>query len=205
MILVYTTIMVLSFFIGSFPTGYLVAKSKGIDIKSVGSGNIGATNVTRAMGKGWGVLVLLVDALKGLLPVIFVRIHFSTLPEQHLYALMVVTGMASVLGHVFTPFLKFKGGKGVATTLGVILGINPLAGLVLIIVWLTAFLITHVSSIGALSSAISLPFIVFFLFRNRQNIIIMMIFAVFMSVFILFTHRENIKRLVHGEEEAFKK
>lgn len=191
---------------GSLPTGYLVAKSKGIDIKAVGSGNIGATNVTRAMGKGWGAFVLVIDALKGFLPVLFVKLYFRSLAQPDFYALMAVTGILAVAGHVFTPFLKFKGGKGIATTLGMLLALSPMFAIILIIVWLSAFLITRVSSVGALTGAISLPFIAFFLFRNNTPILSIMIwFAVFMMVFIMFTHRDNIKRLYRGEEKALKK
>lgn len=190
---------------GSLPTGYIVAKSKGINIRTVGSGNIGATNVTRALGKNWGAFVLIVDALKGLVPVLFVKLYFKQMPQPQFYILMTITGILAVAGHVFTPFLKFKGGKGIATTLGVILAINPVLALLLLIVWLIAFLITRISSAGALSAALSMPFIVFFLYRYQSVFYIMITYATFMTLFIFFTHRENIKRLYKGEEKAFHK
>jgi glycerol-3-phosphate acyltransferase PlsY len=191
--------------LGSLPTGYIVAKSKGINIRTVGSGNIGATNVTRALGKNWGAFVLIVDALKGLVPVLFVKLYFKQMPQPQFYILMTITGILAVAGHVFTPFLKFKGGKGIATTLGVILAINPVLALLLLIVWLIAFLITRISSAGALSAALSMPFIVFFLYRYQSVFYIMITYATFMTLFIFFTHRENIKRLYKGEEKAFHK
>ncbi len=205
MILHYILIFVAAFLIGSMPTGYLVAQAKGINIKSVGSGNIGATNVTRAMGKEWGAFVLIIDVLKGFIPVLFVKLYFKPVTQTDLYALMAITGVVAVAGHVFTPFLGFKGGKGIATTLGMLLALSPVLAIVLIVVWLLAFLITHVSSVGALSAAISMPFIAFFLFRNKSIFDIMITFAMFMTLFILFTHRENIKRLYRGEENVFKK
>ncbi len=203
--ILYILILIGAFFMGSLPTGYLVAKAKGIDIKTVGSGNIGATNVTRAMGKGWGAFVLVIDALKGFLPVLLIKLYFKELPQIQLYLFMAVTGVLAVAGHVFTPFLKFKGGKGIATSLGMFLALSPLFALLLIVVWLAAFLITRVSSVGALTVAISLPFISLILFHGTSVRGIMTGFAVFMTAFILFTHRENIKRLSRGEEKAFKK
>lgn len=198
-------ILIGAFFMGSLPTGYLVAKAKGIDIKTVGSGNIGATNVTRAMGKGWGAFVLVIDALKGFLPVLMVKLCFKEWQQNQLYSFMAVTGVLAVAGHVFTPFLKFKGGKGIATSLGMFLALSPKFALLLIVVWLAAFLITRVSSVGALTVAISLPFISLLIFHGTSVLGIMTRFAIFMTVFILFTHRENIKRLYRGEEKAFKK
>ncbi len=190
---------------GSLPTGYLVARAKGINIKSVGSGNIGATNVTRAMGKGWGALVLIIDALKGFIPVLLVKLYFKSLAPQDMYTLMTITGVLAVAGHVFTPFLKFKGGKGIATTLGILFALDPVLALLVIMVWVLAFLITRVSAVGALSAVLSMPLIVFFLFHNKPAFDPMMAFAAFMTLFIFFTHRDNIKRLYRGEEQAFKK
>lgn len=201
----YILIFPAAFLIGSLPTGYLVAKSKGIDIKAVGSGNIGATNVTRAMGRRWGLFVLLIDALKGFVPVFVVKMYFSDVPVTQLYGLMAAAGVLAVAGHVFTPFLGFKGGKGIATSLGMLLALSPPFAGILVAVWLAAFLITRVSSVGALSAAIALPFIAFFLFHHKPVSGTMMAFSVLMTVFILFTHRENIQRLYRGEEKALKK
>lgn len=194
-----------AFLMGSLPTGYLVARANGINIKSVGSGNIGATNVTRAMGKKWGALVLLVDALKGFLPVYLIHRWFTSLPHGDFYLLLVITGFLAVAGHVFTPFLKFKGGKGIATTLGILVAINPLLALVMILVWVVVFLATRVSALGALAAAVAMPVIVFFLYRGTPVAVTMFLFAVVLMLFILFTHRDNIRRILRGEELAFKK
>ena len=202
---IYGVVLIGAFLMGSLPTGYLVASAKGINIKKVGSGNIGATNVTRVMGKGWGAFVLIVDALKGLIPVLFVKAHFGALDQSGLYTLMAATGVLAVAGHVFTPFLGFKGGKGIATSLGMLLGISPVLSLSMVIVWLIAFLITRVSSVGALCAAVSMPFIALLLFHGRPVSGIMTVFTAFMALFILFTHRENIGRLSRGEEKAFRK
>ncbi len=205
MSLQYITITIAAFLMGSLPTGYLVAKAKGINIRAVGSGNIGATNVTRALGKGWGAFVLVIDALKGLLPVLFVRLYFTALPQHQLYTMMAVSGIFAVAGHVFTPFLRFKGGKGIATSLGMFLAISPTLAASLIVVWLLAFSITRVSSVGALCAAIAMPISAFFLFHGGPASDAMMASTLFMALFIVFTHRENIKRLYRGEESVFQK
>ncbi len=198
-------IAVAAFLMGSLPTGYIAARAKGINIKAVGSGNIGATNVTRAMGKKWGALVLLIDAFKGFLPVSLVKLWFASAPVNQLSLLLVMAGFLAVAGHVFTPFLKFKGGKGIATTLGVLLAINPLLALSMILVWVVVFLATRVSALGALTAAVAMPVIVYFLYRGSPLSGTMILFAVVMMLFILFTHRENIQRILRGEELAFKK
>ncbi|MGB9735414.1 MAG: glycerol-3-phosphate 1-O-acyltransferase PlsY [bacterium] len=200
----YLLIFVAAFLIGSLPTGYLVAKAKGINIRTIGSGNIGATNVTRAMGKAWGAFVLIVDALKGFIPVFLVKEYITSPSPERMYVLMTTVGALAVAGHVFTPFLKFKGGKGIATTLGVLLAISPVLALILILIWIIAFLITRISSVGALSSALLMPVIVLFIF-HKPILNIMIGFSIFMTIFIFFTHRENIKRLYRGEEKGFKK
>lgn len=202
--ILYIFLFLLAFLIGSIPTGYLVAKAKGINIRTIGSGNIGATNVTRALGKKWGALVLVVDALKGFIPVFFLKQYISSVSIEKIYLVMVTAGVFAVAGHVFTPFLRFKGGKGIATSLGVILALRPILALMLLVVWVVAFLITRISSVGALSSAILMPVIVLFIY-HKPVLNVMIGFSLFMTLFILFTHRDNILRLLSGEEKGFKK
>ncbi len=182
-------ILILGYLVGSIPVGVIVAKSKGIDIMSVGSGNIGATNVARTLGRGLGFLVFGLDVLKGVLPAI-AGAHFVG-PE-----LSILAGVAAVLGHTFSPFLKFKGGKGIATGLGALLGSAPLAGLAGFGVFLVVFLLTRIVSISSLVAGIGvltagfildLPSTFFFVFGP-------------LVAWVFYKHKPNIQRLLKGEE-----
>lgn len=185
-------IIVLAYLCGAIPFGLLFTKLfTGKDIRSVGSGNIGATNVLRAAGKKAAVLTLLADCLKGLVPVLVVRL---LLPDDALEAL---TGIAAVLGHNFPVFLGFKGGKGVATSYGVALAVTPLLGLVCLLIWLGATLVWRYSSLSALISFLAYPFLVFSIYPDSRPLGSL---ALFLAGMIYFRHRENIKRLVAGTE-----
>lgn len=185
-------IIVLAYLCGAIPFGLLFTKLfTGKDVRSVGSGNIGATNVLRAAGKKAAVLTLLADCLKGLVPVLIVRL---LLPDD---ALEVLTGIAAVLGHNFPVFLGFKGGKGVATSYGVALAVTPLLGLVCLLIWLGATLVWRYSSLSALISFLAYPFLVFSIYPDSRPLGSL---ALFLAGMIYFRHRENIKRLVAGTE-----
>ncbi|MEO8212447.1 MAG: glycerol-3-phosphate acyltransferase, partial [Myxococcales bacterium] len=142
-----------AYLLGSVPTGLLVARARGVDIRTVGSGNIGATNVARGLGKGWAVVVLLCDALKGFLPV-FVARQF---PELFSATAVALAGLAAITGHMFTVFLKGQGGKGVATSLGVALGLSPPLALLCFAVYALAYAATRLSSLGSLLGIWSFP------------------------------------------------
>lgn len=201
-----------AFIIGSVPTGSIIATIKGIDLRRVGSGNIGATNVMRAMGKGAALLTLAGDLAKGAIPVLAVRhlfpdtgIQFNSmaaLPFQisdtHL-ALEGAVGLAAILGHTFSIFLKFKGGKGVATGLGVAFVLSPYGALMAATVWLMTFRISGYSSVSGLTAFASFPLCVYFIDYSVEKIVI----GAIMAVLIIFTHRDNIKRLIAGTEEGF--
>lgn len=185
-------IIVLAYLCGAIPFGLLFTKLfTGKDVRSVGSGNIGATNVLRAAGKKAAVLTLLADCLKGLVPVLVVRL---LLPDE---ALEVLTGIAAVLGHNFPVFLGFKGGKGVATSYGVALAVTPLLGLVCLLIWLGATLVWRYSSLSALISFLAYPFLVFSIYPDTRPLGSL---ALFLAGMIYIRHRENIKRLVAGTE-----
>ena len=141
---------------GAIPFGYLVGKYKGIDIRQHGSGNIGATNVIRVLGKGTGIPVFALDLLKGWLPVWLVKIWLLSMPggEMLISTGAVVTGLAAVLGHMFTFWLGFKGGKGVATTTGALLGIAPVAMLGGLVVWLICFFTTRYVSLASMLAGV---------------------------------------------------
>jgi len=178
-----------AFLIGSIPIGQIIARTRGIDLQKVGSGNIGATNVLRTTGKLPALLTLIGDYAKGMAVILLVRFFDVGIVHQG------VMGIIAVLGHNFSIFLKFKGGKGVATSLGVLSIYAPLAALVTVILWLVTVALTRYSSLGAVISFCSLPFTIF-LFDTKEKLPI----AIIMSIILLVRHRENMKRLIAGTE-----
>jgi len=183
-----------AYLLGSIPTGLLLAKAAGVDIRSSGSGNIGATNVYRTLGRSVGILTLLGDCLKGVIPV--VAAGYLGMNDRWLAAV----GLAAFLGHIYTVFLGFKGGKGVATALGVFLAVSPTAfGAALLIfvvgVWKWRFI-----SLGSIAAAVAMPGMVA-VFDSRPPLVIM---AVIIALLVVWKHRENIKRLKEGTESKFK-
>jgi len=191
-----------SFIIGSIPTGLLLSRTKGIDLRKVGSGNIGATNVLRVMGREAALLTLLGDMLKGALPLIIFRgfgdwfplSQPSTFNLQPLFEGML--GVFAILGHNFSLFLKFKGGKGVATSFGVLFAYSPYVGLLTAIFWLLAAKWTRYSSLSALIAFGLLPISFYLLDPSNQKLVI----ATAISLLIFIRHTGNIKRLVQGTE-----
>ena len=181
-----------SYSMGSIPFGYLLTKiflKK--DIRDIGSGNIGATNALRTGNKLIGYSTLTLDVLKAVLPVIFIKFNY---PEY-----IFVSSLSVFIGHVFPLWLKFKGGKGVATYIGILFCINILFGLLFISTWLLLYFIFKYSSLSSLLAAISIPaYILFFL--SGQNII----FFLIIFVLIFYTHKENVKRLINKEESKTK-
>jgi glycerol-3-phosphate acyltransferase PlsY len=182
-----------SYLIGAVPFGLIFTKYfSNVDVRTIGSGNIGATNVLRASGKKAAILTLLADGLKGLLPVLIVQFLFN---DDLTTAL---TGTATVLGHIFPIYLKFKGGKGVATSFGVVLAVAPLIGLACIIVWLLAAFLWKYSSLSALIAFACYPIITFSTsFGSRKPLAALSLFIFGM---MYYRHRENIKRLIAGME-----
>jgi len=186
--------LLLSYLIGSIPSGFLLTKFvMKKDVREYGSGNIGATNVARIMGLKAGVLVAFFDILKGYIALMVGQyILGSSAPE--LYILLIAA--ASIAGHDWSVFLGFSGGKGVATTFGVILRLYPAAFVVYAVIWLLIVFKTRYVSLGSILGSVSLPFTVFFTGFSRINIY----FSVLLSLFIMYTHRANIKRLINGNE-----
>jgi glycerol-3-phosphate acyltransferase PlsY len=180
-----------AFAIGSIPTGIIVARLRGVDLRAVGSGNIGATNVGRALGKGWAIFVLLVDAAKGYLPTTFAARRVSPLA-------VAAVAMAAVLGHVFSIFLKGRGGKGVATALGSALALGPAAAGISAGVYVAVYAGTRILSLGSLSAVLAFP-AALALLGGRQGA--HYVFAAAMAVVIFARHRDNIRRLRRGEEK----
>ena len=182
------TIGIISYLMGSIPFGFILTKiflKK--DIREIGSGNIGATNALRTGNKVIGYTTLILDISKAIIPVIYTKINF---PE-----LIFVASLCAFLGHVFPIWLKFKGGKGVATYVGILFSINIVFGLIFAISWLITFVLTKYSSLSSLIGSLSLP--AYLLVTGQTNNVI---FFIIMFVLIFFTHRENVKRLKNKEE-----
>jgi len=200
----YIVVALLAYLLGSIPTGYLVARAKGIDIRSVGSGNIGATNAMRVLGKPLGIFVLLADALKGFLacfvlaPVVFDRFAPVTLadPVMARFQFAVIAGLCAVLGHNYTCWLKFKGGKGIATTAGVYFTLAPLSVSIALGVWITLFVATRYVSIASLAAAVALPTAVWL----TQGNMLLGIVTTALGALAIYKHKSNIQRLMAGTE-----
>ncbi len=199
--------ILLSYLVGSIPTAYIVAKLvKDLDIRTYGSGNVGATNVFRSVGRMWGVFVLLIDMLKGLIVVIFIARFFQSDTINFRY-IQILYGIAAISGHNWTIFLKFKGGKGVATTSGVVLGIFPKALLLSLLMFAVIVYITRYVSVGSMVSAVAFPLFLWLFYRKCDGFASFVLFSLVMVAFIFYRHRSNIKRLLSGSENkiVFKK
>lgn len=178
-----------AFILGSIPFGVIIAKAKGVDLKKVGSGNIGATNVLRSLGKGPAVFTLLGDILKGTAAVAVGR-HFGIGPFYE-----GLVGLSAILGHNFSIFLGFKGGKGVATSLGVLSIYSPQTALLTFIIWLVVVMVTRYSSLGAIVSFGLLPITILFLDVEGK-----LLSAILITILIFIRHGDNIQRLIKGTE-----
>ena len=183
-----------AYLLGSIPTGFLIAKAFGIDIRATGSGNIGATNVYRSLGRKVGIITLLGDCLKGLIPILAVR--YMQLPDIWVAA----TGLAAFFGHVYTVFLRFKGGKGVATALGVFIGISPVSVVAAVAIFIIVLLKWRYVSLASISAAAAIPFIIAFI--EKKEVLIAM--SLVIAAIIIFRHSENIRRLKNGTENVFR-
>ena len=182
----------ISYLMGSIPFGLILTKiflKK--DIRDIGSGNIGATNVLRTGNKIIGYLTLSLDILKAVIPVLYIKFNY---PE-----LVYVSSLSVFIGHVFPLWLKFKGGKGVATYVGILFSINYILGFVFIASWLIIFFILRYSSLGSILATIIIPVFIFFNPNYESEY-----FFIIMFILILFTHRENVKRLINKEESKTK-
>jgi glycerol-3-phosphate acyltransferase PlsY len=183
-----------AYLLGSIPTGLLLARAAGVDIRTTGSGNIGATNVYRTLGRSVGILTLVGDCLKGLIPVLVVR--YLGLGD----IMIAAVGTAAFLGHVYTVFLGFKGGKGVATALGVFLGVSPAGVAIAVVIFIAVVAAFRYISLGSITAAAALPLIITLLDR-RPPIIAM---TAVIALLVIWKHRENIARLREGTESKFK-
>jgi glycerol-3-phosphate acyltransferase PlsY len=200
--------IIISYLVGSIPTGIIAGKLlKGIDIRQHGSGNAGATNVFRVLGWKAGIVVLLIDMAKGLVPVVWVsQLGISGGLNWDQINFEILAGLCAVFGHIWTIFAGFKGGKGVGTGAGMVIGLAPITVLICLGVFVIVVAVTRYVSLGSILASIALPVI---LFINRFLIggyvpTQLLVFSLFIMTLIIYTHRSNIKRLLKGEESKIK-
>lgn len=218
-----------AFLLGSIPFGLLIAKAKGIDIRQHGSGNIGATNVLRVVGKKYGITCLVLDALKGLVPTILgiSLIRFAGMknpmmvsaldpfsaefPMLTAQAFQVLTGLCAILGHNYSPWVGFKGGKGIATSAGVLIAMMPAAIVILLVVWLLVFLISRYVSLASIIAAAVLPLLTLWgswfhgKIQNGTWNKPLFVFTIIIAILAVWKHRGNIQRLRQGTENRFQR
>ena len=188
-------LIIVSYLIGSIPTGYIVVKLfTGQDIRTIGSGSTGATNVKRVMGKKWFFTVMILDALKGALPVILSILFGSVL--NNIGLLPVLAAIFVILGHSKSIFLKFTGGKSVASGVGTLLALDWQAGLIIVLTWAIITWISRYVSLGSIVAMALAPLIMWFLNAPAAYIV----YALIAAIYVIYLHRENIKRLIEGNE-----
>jgi glycerol-3-phosphate acyltransferase PlsY len=209
------TIIILSYLIGSIPTSIIVSKlTKGIDIREHGSGNAGGTNVMRVLGWKHGLLVILLDAMKGVLAVVVVaRLHYGSMPFENVTPfddftlVQIIAGISAIIGHIWTVFAGFKGGKGIATAVGVLAMLITVDMLVAVGIFVLVVTISRYVSLGSIIGAVSIPLTLLV----RENIFnvnipgynIILPFVILIALLVIFTHRKNVIRLLNGSENKF--
>jgi acyl phosphate:glycerol-3-phosphate acyltransferase len=187
-------LIISGYLIGSVPAGYVLGRLSGVDVRNTGSGNVGATNVARVVGRKQGLVTLIADVAKGLIPVIVAMQLGASLGAT------VLVGTAAFVGHLYPIFLKFQGGKGVATALGVFIALAPVATLILVTVFALTALTSRIVSLASIITAALAPFILW-LFQYPPLVVVM---AAFIGAAITFRHRSNIQRLINGSEPRFR-
>ena len=197
-----------SYLIGSIPAGYIAGRSAGIDIRTVGSGNIGATNVTRVLGKRYGYPVFIVDFLKGFaavgMSIMIAKRAQPVLIPSELFG--VVGAVACVLGHSFPVWLGFKGGKGVAASAGALFGLMPFVALIAVAAWLIIFYLTRYVSVASMTAALAVPItILSMMFLGQTGGTALLYFSICLAAVVIVRHRSNLLRLVRGTEPRFKR
>ena len=186
-------LVILSYLLGSVPSGLIIGKLSGLDVRNAGSGNIGATNVARLLGKKGGLLTLVADMAKGLIPVLAVQQMGLGDP------IAALVGIGAFVGHLYPVFLNFKGGKGVATGFGVLLGLAPLAATILLVIFAAVAFSTRIVSLSSMVTAVAAPLLLWLFYYSPTYIMM----ATLMAIMIVFRHYANIQRLLNGTEPRF--
>ena len=188
-------VVIVAYLIGSIPTGYLIVKAKtGQDIRTIGSGSTGATNVKRVLGKKWFFTVMILDAIKGAFPVIIAKVFGTAFANIGL--LPVLAAIAVLIGHSKSCFLGFKGGKSVASGVGTILALNWLVGVIVAIIWAIITYFTKYVSVGSIIALVISPFLMYFFWAPTAYVA----YCALGAIYIVYLHRENIQRLIKGNE-----
>ncbi len=193
-------LIILAYIIGSIPTAVWVSKSVfGIDIRDYGSGNAGATNTFRVLGSKWGSFVMFIDVIKGVIATsLYLLIPYYTTNELARTNFMIALGMVAVLGHIFPIFANFRGGKGVATLLGMALAIQPLVALLCLVVFLITLLSTRFVSLSSMLAGVAFMVLILFIFNEKETLY--RLFAIVVAFMVVITHQKNITRLIKGTE-----
>jgi glycerol-3-phosphate acyltransferase PlsY len=203
-IVCYVVTALLAYLLGSIPTGFLVAQAKGVDIRAVGSGNIGATNVLRTLGKPAGIFVFFMDAFKGWVAVVWMTrlalLAFGLSADAtRLEVCHIIAALCAILGHNYTCWLNFKGGKGIATSAGVLLALVPWALVTIFVTWIVVFALTRYVSLASLAASAALPFASWATHESLTKVIV----TGAMAVLAIYKHKGNIQRLFNGTEPRF--
>ena len=204
-IFIFSSAVGIGYLLGSCPNGLLISRARGVDIRKHGSGNIGATNILRVMGKKWGYTVFFLDALKGLLAVLVSGILAARSPLiLHPEIVEILGGLACIFGHTFPVWLRFRGGKGVATSAGVLLGLMPIAMFSVLAVWLLLFYATRYVSVASIIAAAFLPlFVALYLHFHALRGFALLPFSILIAAVVIWRHRSNMRSLLHGTEHRF--
>jgi acyl phosphate:glycerol-3-phosphate acyltransferase len=204
--LTFAVAVIASYLLGSIPFGYLAGRMAGIDIRNCGSGNVGATNVIRTLGKGYGYPVFALDFLKGLgavkMSILIATRMQSEWNSPEMFG--IAAAISSVLGHSFPLWLRFKGGKGVATSGGALFGLAPVAALVGVAIWIVTFWLTRYVSVASIVAAAALPFVILITtWLSRTTGKLLFYSSLCLAAVVIWRHRSNLSRLIHGTEPRF--
>jgi len=198
----------IAYFVGAIPFGYIFAKLHGKDLTKIGSGNIGTTNLSRALSKKWGLICFFCDTLKGTLPILIESSFISKQPSAIELAGCLAVGICAVIGHIYPVYLKFKGGKGVATSFGIALGLYPyltICAAIVLLIWIVTVLLTKYVSLASIIAAIAFPLILAILIVTIQSWTLkslwpLMIVSLLIPAMVIIRHKENIMRILKGTE-----
>jgi glycerol-3-phosphate acyltransferase PlsY len=198
-------ILIGSYLLGSIPFGYLAGQLAGIDIRKFGSGNVGATNVVRVLGKKYGYPVFALDFLKGLTAVkVSMLIARGSPPDWNSPEIFgIAAALSCVLGHSYPPWLTFKGGKGVATSAGALFALVPIGAFIGAVIWTVTFWVTRYVSLASMTAAVALPIVILAVSWHNENAKVVFCFSVFIAAVVIWRHRSNLSRLLRGTEPRF--